>query len=52
MIKVGDLVSWYESGNTGRKVGQVISIDGDYATVFCTKDNKAYIVVISKLVKV
>lgn len=52
MIQVGDLVIWYESGNTGRKTGQVISISGDYATVFCTKDNKAYVVAISKLRKV
>ena len=52
MIQIGDLVAWYESGNTGRKIGQVISINGDYVTVFCTKDNKAYVVAINKLVKV
>ena len=51
-IKVGDVVMWYETGHTARKQGQVISINGDNASVFCDKDSKTYIVKMSKLKKV
>lgn len=52
MINVGDMVSWYEKENMRKKYGQVISIMGDDATVFCDKDKKAYIVPVNRLAKV
>ena len=52
MINVGDMVSWYEKENMRKKYGQVISIAGDDATVYCDQDKKAYIVPVNRLVKV
>ena len=51
-IKVGDIVCWFESGQTAMKKGQVLLIDGDMAQVFCDKDRKTYIVNVNSLKKV
>lgn len=51
-IKAGDMVVWFETGQTGIKEGQVIYITGDVATVFCTKESKTYKVKVEKLKKV
>ena len=51
-IKVGDIVIWYETGQTARKQGQVIAINGDTATVFCDKESRSYFVKVNRLKKV
>ena len=52
MINVGDMVFWYERESSKKNMGQVISIDGENATIFCDKDKKAYIVPVNRLVRV
>ena len=51
-IKVGDIVCWFESGQTAMKRGQVLTINGDMAQVFCDKDMKTYNVKVTSLRKV
>lgn len=52
MIKVGDIVCWYENGHTAKKKGQVITISGEKASVLCDKEGKIYSVDIKDLKKV
>lgn len=48
-IKVGDIVFWYESGNTGKKQGQVLDIKNGIASVYCDAELKNYFVEVSRL---
>lgn len=51
-IKVGDIVCWFESGQTAMKKGQVLTITNNMAQVFCDKDRKTYSVNVNSLKKV
>ena len=51
-IKVGDMVMWYESPHSAKKVGQVFGIDGDMANVFCQKDSAVYLKPLNQLKKI
>lgn len=52
MIKVGDMVCWYEKENMEKKYGQVIYISNNNATIFSDRDKAAYIVPLNKLTRV
>ena len=52
MINVGDMVFWYGKEASMKRTGQVISIDGENASILCNKDKKVYIVPLNRLVKI